>query len=164
MWKCKNCGEEIEDTFDACWNCGTNKDGTPTKNEDVFEEDEDYEELINEKKSKRKLSSTEKRMCKRYKDAYFTSKTGVLIGSVVKTIGWIVGFLIIMLGIVSLASGTNEILGGTIILIGVVFGVSLYVMGIIVCTVSQNLMANLDQAVNTSPFLSKDQIKKVMKL
>ena len=69
-----------------------------------------------------------------------------------------------MLGIVSLASGTNEILGGTIILIGVVFGVSLYVMGIIVCTVSQNLMANLDQAVNTSPFLSKDQIKKVMKL
>ncbi|MGE0082965.1 MAG: hypothetical protein AB7S75_00950 [Desulfococcaceae bacterium] len=21
MWKCKKCGEEIEDQFDSCWNC-----------------------------------------------------------------------------------------------------------------------------------------------
>jgi len=29
MWKCKKCGEQIEDTFDACWNCGTGIDGAP---------------------------------------------------------------------------------------------------------------------------------------
>jgi len=28
MWKCKKCGEENEDAFDSCWNCGTSIDGT----------------------------------------------------------------------------------------------------------------------------------------
>ena len=27
MWYCTQCGEEIEDTFEACWNCGTGEDG-----------------------------------------------------------------------------------------------------------------------------------------
>jgi hypothetical protein len=29
MWKCQQCGEEVEDTFNICWNCSTGKDGTP---------------------------------------------------------------------------------------------------------------------------------------
>lgn len=28
MWTCIKCGEEHEDTFDDCWNCGTSRDGT----------------------------------------------------------------------------------------------------------------------------------------
>ena len=32
MWNCKNCHEAIEDNFDACWKCGTGKDGTPDPN------------------------------------------------------------------------------------------------------------------------------------
>ena len=27
MWKCNKCGENVEDSFDACWKCGTSKDG-----------------------------------------------------------------------------------------------------------------------------------------
>ena len=27
MWVCSKCDESIEDTFDACWNCGTYSDG-----------------------------------------------------------------------------------------------------------------------------------------
>jgi uncharacterized membrane protein YvbJ len=27
MWKCRNCGEEIDDEFDACWQCGTDRTG-----------------------------------------------------------------------------------------------------------------------------------------
>jgi hypothetical protein len=27
MWTCKKCGERIEETFDACWKCGTSMDG-----------------------------------------------------------------------------------------------------------------------------------------
>jgi len=27
MWNCAKCREEIEDSFDACWRCGTTKDG-----------------------------------------------------------------------------------------------------------------------------------------
>ena len=29
MWHCPKCGEQIDDVFDACWKCGTAKDGTP---------------------------------------------------------------------------------------------------------------------------------------
>jgi len=36
MWKCKQCNEEIENTFDVCWNCGTSKEGTASKNIDEF--------------------------------------------------------------------------------------------------------------------------------
>ncbi len=28
MWRCPNCGEQIGDEFDQCWNCGTAPDGT----------------------------------------------------------------------------------------------------------------------------------------
>ena len=27
MWYCSKCGEQIEDTFEVCWNCGTDEDG-----------------------------------------------------------------------------------------------------------------------------------------
>ena len=27
MWQCPKCDEQLEDAFDACWNCGTEKDG-----------------------------------------------------------------------------------------------------------------------------------------
>jgi hypothetical protein len=27
MWRCQKCGEDIEDSFDVCWNCGTSKEG-----------------------------------------------------------------------------------------------------------------------------------------
>lgn len=27
MWKCAGCHEEVEDTFNVCWNCGTSHDG-----------------------------------------------------------------------------------------------------------------------------------------
>jgi len=29
MWTCLKCKENIEDQFDACWSCGTKRDGTP---------------------------------------------------------------------------------------------------------------------------------------
>ncbi|MHC4693140.1 MAG: CD225/dispanin family protein [Planctomycetota bacterium] len=29
MWVCTKCGEQIEDQFAACWNCGTTIDGSP---------------------------------------------------------------------------------------------------------------------------------------
>ena len=39
-WKCPKCGEEeIETQFDACWNCGTFRDGhtEPTEETDASE-------------------------------------------------------------------------------------------------------------------------------
>ena len=37
MWKCKKCGEELEDSFDSCWQCGTYGSGAsppPTPGDD----------------------------------------------------------------------------------------------------------------------------------
>jgi len=31
-WKCPKCGEEVEEQFDECWNCGTAKPGTEDPN------------------------------------------------------------------------------------------------------------------------------------
>lgn len=28
MWTCPSCGESIEEEFDACWNCGAERDGS----------------------------------------------------------------------------------------------------------------------------------------
>jgi len=28
MWQCVKCGEEVEESLDVCWNCGTSPDGT----------------------------------------------------------------------------------------------------------------------------------------
>lgn len=28
MWRCPKCGEQIDPKFNACWNCGTGRDGT----------------------------------------------------------------------------------------------------------------------------------------
>jgi hypothetical protein len=32
MWRCPNCGEQIEPEFEVCWKCGTAQDGTRTEN------------------------------------------------------------------------------------------------------------------------------------
>jgi hypothetical protein len=32
MWCCERCSEEIDDVFDACWKCGTSRDGTADEN------------------------------------------------------------------------------------------------------------------------------------
>jgi hypothetical protein len=39
MWNCSRCGEAIKDNFDACWRCGTRRDGTAS--EELQEEGDD---------------------------------------------------------------------------------------------------------------------------
>lgn len=39
MWKCTNCGSEIEnDNLLSCWNCGYGKDGSPPADQEAFKE------------------------------------------------------------------------------------------------------------------------------
>lgn len=39
VWKCKKCKEEVEDSYDICWNCGASKDGSiDKKTETEFKE------------------------------------------------------------------------------------------------------------------------------
>jgi hypothetical protein len=52
MWRCVTCGEAVEGQFDACWSCGTSRDGAlapdfepaPGAREDSAHRDEGHEE------------------------------------------------------------------------------------------------------------------------
>lgn len=37
MWKCKSCGQDVENTFDECPNCGTGKNWTPPADVQSFD-------------------------------------------------------------------------------------------------------------------------------
>lgn len=43
MWKCENCNEKLEESFDACWNCGFSRKVEQDCNiqEPVFDEDKE---------------------------------------------------------------------------------------------------------------------------
>jgi hypothetical protein len=41
MWHCLECGEQIDDVFDACWKCGTPQDRTPAPNRPQEPDDPD---------------------------------------------------------------------------------------------------------------------------
>jgi len=52
MWICKNCKEEVEDNFDVCWNCGSERSGEtstePTK--EVYQNNkEEIQKIIQNK-------------------------------------------------------------------------------------------------------------------
>jgi hypothetical protein len=51
MWQCQKCGEDIEDAFDACWNCGTSKAGVESAN---FRTETDVAETDNAGKTNRR--------------------------------------------------------------------------------------------------------------
>lgn len=43
VWKCKKCKEEVEDSYDICWNCGATKEGFLDK-----ETETDFKEIRKE--------------------------------------------------------------------------------------------------------------------
>jgi hypothetical protein len=58
MWKCKKCGKQIEDNFDACWKCGTGKDGSPPSNQQEFaEREEDQQEIEEQERESREFEN-----------------------------------------------------------------------------------------------------------
>jgi hypothetical protein len=63
MWKCKKCKEQVEDQFDACWNCGTNRNSAVNINEESENEKLEYkkekeESKVSNKENKELFSST----------------------------------------------------------------------------------------------------------
>jgi hypothetical protein len=102
----------------------------------------------------------------RYTDAYRVARVIVGVGKVVKTLGIVAFLLMIVIGVgIDDAISPNSrrawlagaIVGGIVWLIA-------WVLGVIVSAQGQLLKANIDQAVNTSPFLLDDQRAKIMSL
>jgi hypothetical protein len=77
----------------------------------------------------------------RYKDAYFFADSAINAGKLVKTLGVIAAVICI-----------------------VVVGLSIYVLGMLIAAQGQVLMAMLDTALNTSPYLDAESRAEAMSL
>lgn len=97
----------------------------------------------------------------RYTDAYRVARTINGIGQAVKVIGFALGAVIAFLG-----AASAKTLGPTALVAGMISGaltaLAAFVLGVLVSTQGQILSATIDTAVNSSPLLSPDEIRRIV--
>jgi len=101
----------------------------------------------------------------RYREAYLVARATTAIGGTVKVVAICLAVFVALAGIVIASSERGSVpmgIGG--VLIGLIFGVPIYVLGVLVSAHGQVLKASLDSAVHTTPFLTDAQKLKVMSL
>jgi hypothetical protein len=101
----------------------------------------------------------------RYMDAYRVANLVIKCGDVIKIIGSLLA-VVIMVGAFALLSQQQAggvLIAGALVGGGTV-GLVIYVFGTLVAAQGQILLASLDVAVSSSPFLSNEQRAKVMNL
>ena len=189
MWTCMNCGERVEDDFDVCWSCETQKGnsngpqtweceacGTEVRFEDptcpkcgadITEVADGPEEaVIEEVSSSATLPNQVSAVMKRYKDAYTVASATNAFGGVIKVTGIIIGGLLALIGLKVAGSGgprdPMSVLGIAWIVAGIISGALFFLIGVLVSAQGQILKASLDSAVNTSPFLMKEHRAEIM--
>jgi hypothetical protein len=109
-----------------------------------------------------------KAVAKRYLDAYRIARVTVGFGSTIKGIGAVLAVLLVLgafliLGLGRLGQSGLVVLIMVAIIAGIVWLV-FYVLGVLVSAQGQILLASLDGAVHSSPFLFDDEKAQVMKL
>lgn len=123
-------------------------------------------------------------LMKRYTDAFRVARTTVLIGRFLQVCGLAIGGMV-ALGVAWLvATQIRELLATQLgesafyieqtyllvagifagIFVGLIVALPLYVLGTLACAQGQHLMATLDTAVNSSPFLKKAEMAQIMSL
>jgi len=157
MWKCKKCGEELEDSFDSCWKCNTPDDGSSPR-------------LTSSPISTTKTSRSEQgslpsttSVTQRYSDAYLMARTINGIGTVVKLIAIILCGCILLGSIIEF-SKESVLSGFAVIIAAFVTAIPIYILGVLAAALGEILKATLDTAVTNSPFLKKEEMAKVMSL
>jgi uncharacterized protein YbjQ (UPF0145 family) len=113
MWKCVKCHEQVEDSFDVCWNCGASRDGT---------EDPSFQRVEDDRETPRRAAAEEGAITAKPRRApkaapplivttgnevaghAIASYLGVVRGIVVRSPGIVQGFL----------GGLQTIVGGNI--------------------------------------------------
>jgi hypothetical protein len=163
MWTCLKCGEESEDQFGACWNCGVERGSTKVGPKGPDRGAGPERNVPGAASNGGTEQKKPKGLAKRYSNAYAVANALVALGSVVKAIGVI---LAILIGLVSLIVGsqTSASIGLAGAVMGIVLGLVVYLLGVLLAALGQILRATLDTAVNTSPFLDDKARKEIMSL
>lgn len=152
MWKCTMCSAACEDYIDFCVRCGTGRDGRPPSEQPP----EGQQTPSASRQSKSGLSA----IMSRYKDAYLIARTVTGFGETVKVLAFVLGVVVAVIGVA--AGSIYYVVGG--IALGVVIGLPIFILGILVSAQGQILKATLDSAVNSSPLLTKDEIRQILSL
>jgi len=110
-------------------------------------------------------SQRERKMMKRYGDAYLRANAIVTIGNTVKILGIVLAALIVVVTLLLTSQESGEsalkLIVPGIVVAGAI-GVFCYALGILVAAIGQMLLAQLDNAVNSSPFLTDELKAEVM--
>jgi len=101
-------------------------------------------------------------LTRRYRDAYLTARSITAVGATVKVLAFVVGGLVALVGLAAGSQSTQFAIGG--IILGVILAFPFYVLGVLVSAQGQILKATLDTAVNSSPLLTKDEMRQMMSL
>jgi len=105
----------------------------------------------------------------RYKESYRSARTAETVGLVLKIFGCVVAFLLFTLIMSVTGTGlTSSRIETTFLLFAllssIMSGAMFFALGVIVSALAQQLKANLDAAVNTSPFLDVPAKARTMSL
>ncbi|MBS3973940.1 MAG: hypothetical protein KGZ89_03630 [Actinobacteria bacterium] len=161
MWNCSECREVLDDELDECWVCGTQRDDEAQESEftEAKKVAADMAPLNYES------DATNRLLLPRYADAYIVARTIVGFGNLLKAFALVAPVIVALIGAWIFGSEVFVPLALIIgILPGLLIAVPLYALGLLLCAQGQMLHAVLDTAVNTSPLLSKREIRKVMSL
>ena len=108
---------------------------------------------------------TSEKLKRRYKDAYNVSSSTILVGTILKGLGILVGIGLSILVIYASDQSARQF-GPSFAFPGVIFalinGLIIYIMGILISAQGQMLMAVLDTAVNTSPYLTQTDQEEIV--
>lgn len=104
------------------------------------------------------------KVIKRYKDAYLVARTVNWFGGIIKALGAILAVIVILPSLMMIGQNQYRPFSFLGIIFGIFVGVLLYLLGVIVSAQGQILMASLDGAVNSSPFLTNVQKGEAMSL
>jgi len=99
----------------------------------------------------------------RYRDAYWTARAINGTGQTIKVLGIALAVALALAGWAA-AGKLGAAVGFAALVLGAVVGMPIYALGVIVAAQGQILKATLDTAVNSSPLLSKEEIRGIMSL
>jgi hypothetical protein len=165
---CPICGKQTDTTSNYCEHCAGDLRQFRQRPQPIIQ----AEQQITDAPNNNDEPAEAKSLKKRYWDAYTVARTTVGIGTTIKTVGAILGFLIFF-GVLLIANNQRGYASrNDAQLFGLIFGaiwgglvfLVFFIWGVLVSAQGQILKASLDGAVNSSPFLTNEQRARIMSL
>lgn len=173
--KCPNCGKEIKAEATLCGYCWTKSSPMVTSNAADASDGElrasipESSSLAASSPSPSFDSPQARGVARRYQDAYTVAASIIGQGQQLKATAIVVGFLVALLAVIGAVATAREsglsVAGLVVGLFAAVFIAStIHAHGVRIAAEGQQLLAAIDVAVNTSPFITNTERADIMRL